>query len=453
MKRKNILVDSYTILMTFLILTLISKVLLLRLSVLIGKNATLITDWKVIIIIFILLILGFIFHKANKSIKVNGYILVFLSLLIFTLQWWVAVNNVNNFEVDGIEAVIQIFLRYFWIYLICLVILIKINTINIKLLIRTTILFVLLNTTLGIFQFVLRDPLLETAYKGEPIVNSIFYKDGISSSYNWLYELGANVRAFGFVDSGLTLGFLITLAISIVFSQVLKLFQNKPNDNFRYRLFMLLLLIIIFISALYMTLTRNVYLTFFNLVLFYLIIILFKERAVSFLKILFILEWNVGVGYILFAENIYEKLVQWFPNANFETLHSRINTYNRLANLDNNNFLNFLFGKGIAPSSKWVIDNDILSISSHIGFLPYLMMQLILVWIIWSGFRYLQVNYSKRKKDYKYYYLQGFLVFLATYPMAATLNYVSYVYFCVALLALFILYSDYSESISIKYGQ
>lgn len=430
---------SYSIIITSILMLLISKVLILRLSLFIGGNASLISEWKLLIIIIPLLFCGLLFRLNNNRIKTNGYFIAMLSLFIMVIQWWVAINYTGQ---PVKETIIEIVLRYYWIYLLCICIFFKINIINIDILIKTLVIFVLANSILGVIQYLLRDPILSTTFQGKPFVNTIFYKDGISSAYTWLYNLGSQVRAHGLFDSGLTLGLFINFAICIVISFFIGIRKRDVKIPTNYKL-VILLFCIIFLTSLYMTLTRNIYVIFLNIVFLYLIMIFFKEKKFLVLKMIYVMEWVFGFIYIYFAEIISEVIAKLFPNLNTQSFLSRINTYNRLENYQNNDLMHFLFGKGVITSREgWVIDNDMLSIGSHIGFLPFVMMQIIYIWVICKCCKYLKINNDKKINNNKFIYLRAFVIFLMTYPIAGTLNYVSYFYFFIAIFAVLVLFSE-----------
>lgn len=438
MKEKNIPVSNlYTSIVAVLMLLIASKVLTLRLSQVISHNAYFLNDWKIFSVLLIFLLLGGFLSKGIKHVSMREFLLVSFALLIFSTQWWVTINSSG---IANKETVIQILLRYYGVYLICLIIFLKLNNINLRLLLNIVIIFIFINSLLGICQFIFRDPIVETMYNGEPIVNSIYYLSGISSSYTWLYDLGAQVRAFGLVDSGLTLGLLVVFALSISFSNFSYLKEGmKVGKVNRAKFIFNIVTIIVLVTSLYMTLTRNMYLTFANLLLYYFLFAAFKQQGVKVIKIVFLLEWIAGLFYVFLSNSLYEMLSRGFPNLNIETFNSRVQTYSRLADLNTSNtLLSNLFGRGIMPSENWVIDNDILSIVSHIGILPYIMMQIILIWIIFKGLNYMS---SKGTTEPNSCYIRGLIIFLMTYPMAATLNYVSYIYFWVALITSFLLFN------------
>ncbi|OOE14446.1 hypothetical protein [Fictibacillus arsenicus] len=423
-----------TLTIAVLMLLMLTEVLIARLSLLLSDNIFFLTNWKILFILGLVLLLGTFKRDKLKSFINREFFIVLIVFATFLIQ---ALIILWNTELSPKDVIGEILLRYYWIYLIGLIIFFKIKNINIKLFLNFTISFILLNAILGIFQYLNRDPFLQTMYNSEPISFSIYYLNGTSSSYEWLYNMGAQVRAFGFMDSGLTLGLLCVFALSLCISNLQKLYSKLPFKVNKLKVSSLMAISSVFLITIYMTITRNVYLTLFNLLLYYFLLTLFKKKGIKIIKALFVAQWVLSIVYIGFTKQLYDIASLVLPNYNIETFNSRIETYERVSDLYNNNILSALLGKGIVSSKEWVIDNDLLSIVSHIGLLSYIIMQGIYIWIIFKS-----LNYIRNKDNENHIYVQGLVLFLMTYPLAATLNYVSYIYFWVALITTFILFNN-----------
>jgi CDP-glycerol glycerophosphotransferase (TagB/SpsB family) len=425
MKQENIMGSTiYTIIISTLLVMVLSKTVILRFSLLFSKDPSFISDWKILFLLGVFLCAG-IYLSNCFTIPTKIEISLFVSIFFFLfLQGYMTLGNT---EIGVKDVIGDIILRYYWIFILGFIIFAKLKVFNLNLFIKIFTLFMLINSILGIFQYLLRNPIVFTKFNGEPIINSIYFKDGISSSNEWLFNLGSQVRAFGLFDSGLTMGLLCVLAISIILSNSEKyLTKSEFLKACAYGI-----LLCVFLITLYMTLTRNAYLTCFNLLLYFTVLIFFKQNyRYTLIKIIFILEWILFLIYVGFTKYIYLVISKLFPTFNLETFNSRIETYSRVSNLFNNNIINVLLGKGITPSKEWVIDNDLLSIVSHVGIITYILMQFVFIWIIVKGLSHLQKN----KIDKNYYHIKGLVFFMMTYPAAATLNYVSYIYFWVAIV-------------------
>ncbi|MBD7963180.1 CDP-glycerol glycerophosphotransferase family protein [Fictibacillus norfolkensis] len=425
--------NFYTFTIAVLMLLMITEILIVRASLLISNDVSFLTDWKILFILGLVLFLGTFKIGKLKSINKIEFTIILITIATISLQ---ALIIIVQTDIKPKEVIGDILLRYYWIYLIGLIILFKVKKINIRFFLIITICFIFLNALIGIFQFIYRDPLVQTMYMSEPISFAIYYLNGTSSSYEWLYHLGAQVRAFGLLNSGLTLGILSVFAISILFSTIHQQINKKINNN--PNVFFYSLLIIFFLVTIYMTLTRNAYLTCAILVMYYGILVFIKKHRYLTLKITFIIFYLTSLGYVSFSKYIYIVLNKIFPTHNFNSFNSRIDTYNRVSELYNNNLINALYGKGITPSKEWIIDNDMLSIVGHVGLLSFTFMQIIFIWIIFRG-----LNFIEKNNNHPHHFrVQGLTLFLMTYPIAATLNYVSYIYFWVALVTCFIIFSE-----------
>lgn len=77
----------------------------------------------------------------------------------------------------------------------------------------------ILRRILGIIQYFKRTTIFSPYYNGKPYLNTIFYLDGFSSNNPVYLSLGAQVRSFGTMDSGLSFGIFMLLCVAIVLAR------------------------------------------------------------------------------------------------------------------------------------------------------------------------------------------------------------------------------------------
>ncbi|MFG1200350.1 hypothetical protein ODR38_09120 [Pediococcus acidilactici] len=153
-----------------------------------------------------------------------------------------------NFIVNGTLTIGNDIATYGWLIpIILLVNMIRSADINVKRIECFLLWMVVPQLFLGMLQHYMKRTFVPIVSGGKTIVNTIFFLNGASSNDPNYLNYGAQIRAFGMTDSGLTLGVWALLVFSI------SLFSKRFTKKVRIFLF-------IFSGiAAFATLTRNIY--------------------------------------------------------------------------------------------------------------------------------------------------------------------------------------------------
>jgi hypothetical protein len=231
---------------------------------------------------------------------------------------------------------------------------------------------------LGFAQHYLSDPILPTTFKTDPglLINS------------WQYY-GDKVRAFSLFTSGLSYGRFLSLLTSIL---IFKFFYCKKNTLKGF----ILLIFFVLIWATYTTLTRNIYLESFQVIVCSLVMLLAVKRysnkslvSIHFLKFLPIINGLLSLGSVLYAY----FLIGFSRNdslLNSESIAERFGAWPRfLSTWDSSSLIEQLFGVGIAQEvttdyvGSVLIDNNYVALLLNIGVIG-LILWILLMWNLWS---------------------------------------------------------------------
>lgn len=270
--------------------------------------------------------------------------------------------------------------------------------------IKLIIIFSLIQACLGIFQHYTKILLVPVDdLDGESIVNTIYFLDGISSKNRYFLELGAEVRAFGMTDSGLTLSLfsLLGISLSLVF------IQTKLKFVFTF----------IFLLAVYCSLTRTMWGAIF---LFFTFSLFLLRNRVFRLKLLFFFGMFMQAIFILMA---YSRYCLYMENI-FPTLSSRLEGFTHFISLFNigleNIFVGYNFSNRIPEFleiSPYSVDNLFLKVFFDIGLI--------------SLFIYIYVFYKVILNSSDSRFILSFLVLFSFLNIG---NVVDYFYFPIIML-------------------
>ncbi|OLR25327.1 hypothetical protein [Bacillus cereus] len=378
----------------------------------------------VLFLYLITIIIGILVSKKSLQItlsKVKAFYILFAFLISSFILSFVNLS-------EGFEKMTEVFFSYYWITLFVIILGMNINFMEEKYVKRAFSMFFFIQCILGIMQYTFNKPFVFTTFNGEPVLNTIYYLNGISSASDILYSMGAQVRAFGLTDSGLTLG-LFSLALFSCY------FYNLSSSNGREKMRAILIMLVALICA-YMTITRNIYVTGLFLLLLLLFLNKISSKKILFVKTMYVLLIIGNFLYVSFAEELFEFIARVIPEFNVETLFSRLIGYQQVFNKVKFDVSHILFGSGVVPSRQLYIDNDFLYTYANIGLVSYVLMQIIYMYILFKGLNGL------RGKTYNSGFLKGLLIFLVTYPFASWISTVIYVYFILAILAYVIMKSE-----------
>ncbi|MDP1457016.1 MULTISPECIES: hypothetical protein [Bacillus] len=380
---------------------------------------------RIVLLLYVItVIIGILVSKKSLQItfsKVKAFYILFAFLISSFILSFVNLS-------EGFEKMTEVFFSYYWVTLFVIILGMNINFMEEKYVKRAFSMFFFIQCILGIMQYTFNKPFVFTTFNGEPVLNTIYYLNGISSASDILYSMGAQVRAFGLTDSGLTLG-LFSLALFSCY------FYNLSSSNGREKMRAILIMLVSLICA-YMTITRNIYVTGLFLLLVLLFLNKISSKKILFVKTMYVLLVIGNFLYVSFAEELFEFIAQVIPEFNIETLFSRLIGYQQVFNKVKFDVSHILFGSGIVPSRQLYIDNDFLYTYANIGLVSYVLMQIIYMYILFKGLNGL------RAKTYDSGFLKGLLIFLVTYPFASWISTVIYVYFILAILAYVIMKNE-----------
>ncbi|TKI12997.1 hypothetical protein FC696_11615 [Bacillus wiedmannii] len=380
---------------------------------------------RIVLLLYVItVIIGILVSKKSLQItfsKVKAFYILFAFLISSFILSFVNLS-------EGFEKMTEVFFSYYWVTLFVIILGMNINFMEEKYVKRAFSMFFFIQCILGIMQYTFNKPFVFTTFNGEPVLNTIYYLNGISSASDILYSMGAQVRAFGLTDSGLTLG-LFSLALFSCY------FYNLSSSNGREKMRAILIMLVSLICA-YMTITRNIYVTGLFLLLVLLFLNKISSKKILFVKTMYVLLVIGNFLYVSFAEELFEFIAQVIPDFNIETLFSRLIGYQQVFNKVKFDVSHILFGSGIVPSRQLYIDNDFLYTYANIGLVSYVLMQIIYMYILFKGLNGL------RAKTYDSGFLKGLLIFLVTYPFASWISTVIYVYFILAILAYVIMKNE-----------
>ncbi|MCM3311037.1 O-antigen ligase family protein [Psychrobacillus sp. MER TA 17] len=403
-----------SILIITILLGITSKTLFIQLSIFLGESFyTLLSTNILIIILLVLIYMNELFSKKNTFNLNIRRIYIGMTVLLVLLAFFI-MAFINSGE--GLEKFISTLSFYYWIIVGLTLIYIKIDWVDVHLSKKAFTGIILFQCILGISQAILNKPIVNTAIDGVPYVNAIYYLNGSSSSYEYFYNMGAQVRAFGLSDSGLTLG-LLALSLGCIYLYKIK----TPWST---------ILLLLSIVTIVLTLTRNVYVTTISCFFIFMVLKRPTKVKISILKIIFMTCIFLGVIFVYIAEDIFH-LINNLTFFDLQSTNSRIKGYHETLSLLSNDVNDIIWGHGVTSQdlANYVIDNDFLYIYANAGILIYVITIILYTSILFKGLNGL-VN-----KKYTDPFLIGLITFLSSYPIASILNVVIYVYFPIALIS------------------
>ncbi|CAI8728368.1 Wzy [Priestia megaterium] len=414
---------SFTYVYVVLLIMIAGNTTITQLFLLVGeKKLGILSKERIILFIFISTIIVATMVSWKKiTITKFKIIAVYITSLFFISL--IILSFINTSE--GLSKFFQVFFSYYWITLFSIVIFLNITFMKEKYIKKSLSIFILMQCILGILQSVLNKPLVFTTFEGEPVLNTIYYLNGISSASDILYSMGAKVRAFGLTDSGLTLGLLSLVLFSSRFYDLFSIDRKKQIISG--------IVIVIAIFCTIMTITRNIYFSGMLLALLLLYLRKVSKFKITIIKSLYISSFIVNCFFVTFASEILNQFAGSIKGIDLNTLFGRLIGYQQVLEQLKFNPSGILFGSGIVPSRQLFIDSDFLYVYANAGLVVYAVMQLIYIYILFKGLNGIAA------KRYSSSFIKGIIVFLATYSFAGWVNVVAYVYLPVAILAFLIM--------------
>ncbi|AXH03914.1 hypothetical protein CEB41_05235 [Lactiplantibacillus plantarum] len=337
--------------LTILILIQMVPSVIARLSDMIGINEQLAGYFIKLLFVFVLIIFFIIsaaaysnaFTLNNLKTSVSGFLYFIVLIIVLVIT-----SRINSQPVSWRMS------GYFILIVVMALSIFKYNrfTLSLSAMYWGIVVYTVPNALLGIVQYI-------TGQSIVPIVNQNGDASVASTQLNDVSSLGilgsnGGYRAFGLFDSGMTLGLFLLLGLAVLFFGKLKInrYAKLPLGT-------------LFIIALIMTLTRNIYF------LFVLLMFLRFVNSNKMKNILFI------VGIIMQAvtveiANVLNTLT-FFQSAFFGTLRARFRGLIFFENYYQQNIVSYLFGKGyqydaiVKSFTENTVDNQMLATFLDIG--------------------------------------------------------------------------------------
>lgn len=227
---------------------------------------------------------------------------------------------------------------------------------------RGVVKFAVIESILGICQFILKNPLIPLDYQGNSVVSSIYYIPGQGGTGD-VAALTGNymIRAFGTMGSGLGLGILALVSLAIV-----QTWQSTKK---------ILLLKIFFSITVFATLTSTVIIGWFVYV-FVVVIIKLRKKLLS---LMYYGLWFTGISTQIVFASLPQSIFDLAP-----TLMSRFDGIRYYYSVLNFNIINTLFGQNFSNrwlslanattniNGRYVVDNLYIYVFYDLGFIGLL---------------------------------------------------------------------------------
>jgi hypothetical protein len=344
-------VNAVHLILLFLFLSFIVNGMIPQLEMLLfnGNIKIRVTIIKVLLLTVCILLS---FLTSNRKIKKQLPIIVSWFMLVVYLS---LITILNNSEMA--QFLTSILSLYFFIVIIPVFICLQ-GFIDEKYATRLLTFLFLVLSILGIFQFLLKDPLL-------PVVSN----DSIFKIYSW-DNFDNQVRAFSLFDSGYSFGhFIAFMGAVFVF---LPMHKSKK----------ILLLCIVAFSG-YSTMTRNTYLEIISVLISALII---KRTYKSKIAPYILLIVNGVFGYLImrYADAISSMFTKSYANTGLMSTSSyatRVFEWSKIMNdWLNKDILTMLFGTGRTQGYGYLwVDNMYLAIGAQFGIIGAIIFAVLLI--------------------------------------------------------------------------
>ncbi|KAF0337617.1 hypothetical protein [Pediococcus acidilactici] len=304
---------------------------------------------------------------VNEQIRNKIFFNYRRMLLSILFLIFIVLLFVMNFIVNGTLTIGSDIATYGWLIpIILLVNMIRSADINVKRIECFLLWMVVPQLFLGMLQHYIKRTFVPIISGGKTIVNTIFFLNGASSNDPNYLNYGAQIRAFGMTDSGLTLGVWALLVFSI------SLFSKRFTKKVRVFLF-------IFSGiAAFATLTRNIYIACLFLLFFKILLTRFKISKhllnVVFIVLFFFSFIGVYISSFLYVINNYVSSfgITTF-GVRFQYLHSVLQRLSDTSSI--------MFGLQIKPNINNPIDNGIIALLVDKGVLLTAAIVLLFIYI------------------------------------------------------------------------
>lgn len=337
--------------LTILILIQMVPSVIARLSDMIGVNEQLAGYFIKLLFVFVLIIFFIIsaaaysneFTLNNLKISVSGFLYFIVLIIVLVIT-----SRINSQPVSWRMS------GYFILIVVMALSIFKYNrfTLSLSAMYWGIVVYTVPNALLGIVQYI-------TGQSVVPIVNQNGDASVASAQLNDVSSLGilgsnGGYRAFGLFDSGMTLGLFLLLGLAVLFFGKLKINRYAK-----------LPLGILFIIALIMTLTRNIYFLFV-LLMFLRFVNNNKMKNILFIVGIIMQAVTVEIANVL-------NTLTFFQSAFFGTLRARFRGLIFFENYYQQNIVSYLFGKGyqydaiVKSFTENTVDNQMLATFLDIG--------------------------------------------------------------------------------------
>ncbi|MHC5372480.1 O-antigen polymerase [Enterococcus sp. LJL120] len=402
----------------FLLLMQMSKRMGLEVYLLLNSPSFLLLDQsRISIILIFLFIISFYLSMKFKNLRIY-----LIPTMLFIATFFLFLLN-SFINVDTVSVTTGFFINvtgYLSLLILLVVMSVRVNFFSSEVITKTVFSFSLIQCVIGFIQYVLNIPIVPTTFNGEYYLNPVFYLNGVSSNRDAYLTFGAQVRAFGLTDSGLTLGMFALLLCSI------SLFSNIKKTK-------KILLVIFSLVVVYMTLTRIIYLATIVVLIIYYLLTKKKFFLVKMAIIIFTICQSLFTFFVVSFPLDYLNVFDNF-GMNLSSVVSRIEGLRYFISTIPLSPLKILFGMNFTAwvtnvSTLYSLDNELLKTVFDIGIVGYLILYGVFVYVIFK-------NISVMSSSYYSNFDKGLVCFLASFPFVGLGNVVAYFYIgiCVILV-------------------
>lgn len=317
---------------------------------------------KAVIIVLLLISLFWVRNNQNKEYLIENKWMItlfslFYSYLVLTGLLFIKYGLSTSFVVYTMNS------YYFFLLIIPFVVLMNERISGEKIVLIFLAVSIPLSI-LGLVQYFFNSPII-------PLKSS----DGQFSVNSW--QFGNRVRSFSLFDSGLDFGHYLSLCVSFIVAMI-----GLKKGNLVLKIAMIILLTV----TAYTTLTRNIYIEYFSVILSVTLITKFLHRRIIALLpvVLYLGGWLINNIAPIMA-NLYHQTSVF----NLETYISRQNEWLTVKQIwFDQGFVKALFGTGFIQSDKYaitknlLIDNSFLAVGLHTG-LVGLVFYILIMWSCW----------------------------------------------------------------------
>jgi len=359
--------------------------------------------------VFLLIIIS-VHIVTSKNVKMKYLI----NITVFVFLIYLSVDLLYQLRVNDLPYIVNGYNAFFFFAFVLYFSSFTIFYIKREIFLSVIILFGLISAVIGILQYSLNTPLLGLGdgKSGFQVLSSTFYGSS-----------GRQIRGFGLFNSGLGAG------IYLIFLLPITIYLGNRKKLY-------LILTIIFLLAIFCTLTRNIYLGASIAVFSSIMYIYLKNNKLLFcIPILFLFIAFLG----LYTQSFGGSSGGILDNTSRAMRQDQ--STRELSIQNQSGLLDYVLGEGLYQSEstdaskRILIDNTYLHLIKHVGFLGFMIFLLVYLALL-----YISIRNSKTSINC------GFYCFLAAWPAMALYNILINELLIYSALVLLFAFSEYGRS-------